>query len=463
MSGTLAAWRDRRLSGAPARRVTLAFGASSFPIQLMGQTFAAFVVYFYVEHLGVPAAWVAGAMVVHGILSAVLNPALGAVSDRVRTRWGRRVPWILVGTGPLVVAFVLIWMPPTLPPVGTLVWFLAVVAVYDAATVAVVLNVSALFPEIFRTTAERARGNTPRQVFSLVGMILGTAGAPLLYGTIGWAGMGIALGVVCLGLYLWSFTGMVERVPSHVTAATPALSWWHQLRYTLANRAFLTYVIGSLLVQSSTSIVLASAPFYVKYGLGQQDVADTAVLGAIFAAALPALAGWSWVVRRTSPRTALLWSTAAYALASLAYLVPSSLPGAVVVGLGLGVGVAGILQLLEVALSQIIDDDQRRTGLRREGTYYGVNGFIVKGSVIVQAVVVAAVLTASGYDAALPVEPSSVVTGVRMLMAVFPAIGAALAFVCFWFYPLRQRDVPTSLHSDESMEDGTPKEESPAV
>jgi GPH family glycoside/pentoside/hexuronide:cation symporter len=154
---------------------------------------------------------------------------------------------------------------------------------------------------------------------------------------------------------------------------------------------------------------------------------------------------------------------AAYTLASLAYLVPSSLPGAMVVGLALGVGVAGILQLLEVALSQIIDDDQRRTGLRREGTYYGVNGFIVKGSVIVQAIIVAAVLTASGYDAALPAQPPSVVTGVRMLMAVFPAIGAALAFVCFWFYPLRQRDVPTSLHSDESMEDGTPKEESPAV
>ncbi|QDZ16696.1 MFS transporter [Humibacter ginsenosidimutans] len=429
----------------------------------MAQTFAAFVVYFYVEHLGVPAAWVAGAMVAHGILSAVLNPALGAVSDRARTRWGRRVPWIVIGTGPLVVAFALIWMPPSLPPVGALVWFLAVVAVYDAAGVAVVLNISALFPEIFRTTGERAKGNTPRQIFGLIGMILGTAGAPLLYGTIGWAGMGIGLGVVCLGLYLWSFTGMIERVPSEVAATAPALGWRDQLRYTLANRAFLTYVIGSLLVQSSTSIVLATVPFYVKYGLGQQDVADTAVLAAIFAAALPALAGWSWVVRRTSPRTALLWSMAAYTVASLAYLLPSSLPGAVAVGLALGIGVAGILQLLEVALSQIIDDDERRTGLRREGTYYGVNGFVVKGSVIVQAIVVAAVLTASGYDASLHTEPSSVVTGVRLLMAVFPAIGAALAFVSFWFYPLRERDVPVPRANDDSLGDETSEEEPSAV
>ena len=45
--------RDRRLDGAPTRAQALAFGASGFPTQLMAQTFSAFVVYFYVTHLGV--------------------------------------------------------------------------------------------------------------------------------------------------------------------------------------------------------------------------------------------------------------------------------------------------------------------------------------------------------------------------------------------------------------------------
>ena len=51
--------RDRRLDAAPTRAQTIAFGASGFPTQLMAQTFSAFVVYFYVSHLAVPAGWVA--------------------------------------------------------------------------------------------------------------------------------------------------------------------------------------------------------------------------------------------------------------------------------------------------------------------------------------------------------------------------------------------------------------------
>src|SRR5690606_23617561 len=189
-AGLLARVRDRRLAGAPSRARTVAYAASAFPANLLLQTFSAFVVYFYVDHLGVPAGWVAGAMIAHGILNAVLNPLVGAASDRRRTRWGRRVPWIGLGVVPLVVAFALVWMP-------------LVVAVYDVAYVVVVLNVSALFPEIFRTTAERARGNAPRQIFGLVGMILGTAGAPLLYGTLGWTWMALLLAVVSLAFFAW--------------------------------------------------------------------------------------------------------------------------------------------------------------------------------------------------------------------------------------------------------------------
>src|SRR5690606_17074031 len=100
--------RDRRLDAAPTRAQSIAFGASGFPTQLMAQTFSAFVVFFYVAQLGVPAEWVAVAMIAHGILNALLNPVVGALSDRIRTPWGRRIPWIGLGIVPLVVAFALV-------------------------------------------------------------------------------------------------------------------------------------------------------------------------------------------------------------------------------------------------------------------------------------------------------------------------------------------------------------------
>ncbi|MDL9981513.1 MFS transporter [Microbacterium sp. ASV49] len=430
--------RDRRIAGAPARAQTVAFGASSFPIQLMSQTFAAFVVYFYVSHLAVPAGWVAAAMIVHAVLNAALNPLVGAISDRHRTAWGRRVPWIGIGIIPLVVAFSLIWMPPALPTAGLIAWFVVVVAVYDLAFVAVVLNASALFPEIFRTTSERTRGNVPRQIFGIVGMIIGTALAPLLYDNLGWPAMALLLGLVCLGMLVWSFAGgMIERA-DETTRDAATMSWRDQLRYTLANRAFVTYVLGSLFVQTSIAIIIATVPFYIHYSLHLPDSDGSILLGAIFLAAIPSLIGWSALARRTSPRTALLWTVAVFGVAALGYAFTSGIAAAAVVSLALGVGVGGLLQLLEVVLSQVIDADAQRTGLRREGIYFGVNGFIVRGSVVFQAIVTAVVLGATGFDATLKgPQPDAVDSGIRLMIAVIPLGFTVLAWLCFRAFPIR--------------------------
>ncbi|WP_091227396.1 MFS transporter [Microbacterium sp. 3J1] len=441
MTSVTSRLRDRRLDAAPTRAQTIAFGASGFPTQLMSQTFSAFVVYFYVTQLGVAPAWVAAAMIAHGVLNAVLNPVVGAVSDRIRTPWGRRIPWIGIGIVPLVAAFALVWMPPELPTAGLIVWFLVVVAVYDIAFVVVVLNISALFPEIFRTTEERARGNVPRQIFAILGMVLGTAGAPVLYGSIGWPGMAIVLSAVCLVLLVWSFCGgMIERrVPE---AASEAMRWGDQLKYTFANRAFVPYVLGSLCVQTAIAVILAALPFYVRYSLHAAEGEGSLLLGAIFVTAIPSIVLWSTVVRRTSPRSALLWSVAVFGVAVLGYLLPSSVLAAALVGVAVGVGVGGLLQLLEVVLAQIIDEDATRTGHRREGAYFGVNGFVVRGSVVLQAVVAAAVLTASGFDASLgDAQPETVDGGIRLMVAVVPMAFSALGWLCFFLYPIRTRDL----------------------
>ncbi|KQR37526.1 MFS transporter [Microbacterium sp. Leaf159] len=441
MSSLTTRLRDRRLDAAPTRAQAIAFGASGFPTQLMAQTFSAFVVYFYVTHLGVEPTWVAAAMIAHGVLNAVLNPVVGALSDRIRTPWGRRIPWIGLGIVPLVVAFALVWMPPELPAAGLIVWFLVVVAVYDIAFVVVVLNISALFPEIFRTTEERARGNVPRQIFAILGMVLGTAGAPALYGSIGWPGMAIVLSAVCLVLLVWSFFGgMIERqVPE---AASEAMRWGDQLKYTFANRAFVPYVLGSLFIQTAIAVILAAIPFYVRYSLGAPEGEGSLLLGAIFVTAIPSIVLWSAVVRRTSPRTALLWSVAVFGVAMLGFVLPSTVLAAALVGVAVGVGVGGLLQLLEVVLAQIIDEDATRTGHRREGAYFGVNGFVVRGSVVLQAVVAAVVLTASGFDASLgDAQPEAVDGGIRVMVAVVPMVFAALAWLCFWLYPIRTRDL----------------------
>lgn len=102
------------------------------------------------------------------------------------------------------------------------------------------------------------------------------------------------------------------------------------------------------------------------------------------------------------------------------------------VGLGLG----GILLLLDVLLSDVIDEDALRSGARREGMYFGVHALILRLNISVQGLIQGAVLTATGYNAALAIQPDSAILGIRLLMTVIPIAIALAALFALSFYPL---------------------------
>ncbi|WP_211592580.1 MFS transporter [Microbispora sp. H10836] len=415
------------------RGQVLAYGAGNLSVNLLSQAFATFATFYYVDHLGVDPSLIGVAMVIHGIVNALLNPLVGHVSDRTRTRWGRRVPYIAIGMAPLAASFTMIWIPLVDGATPRFWYFLVAVLVYDVLFVVVVLNYVALFPEMFTTIAERAAAASWRQMFAIVGMIVGVAAAPLLYGAIGWAAMGVSFGVVALAFFALSLRGSAER--THVEGER--FGFLTALRHTLANRAFVTYVTGSFLLQLTFALLQAGIPFFTKYALGEADSANTVILGAVFVTAIPMVYVWSRVTTRLGPRRAILAAIVVYGVALVPFLLVGTLALAAVTGAAVGVGIAGMLVLLEILLAEVIDDDEHRTGARREGMYFGMNGFIVRWAVSLQAVIITVVLSRSGYQNGAAVQPGSVVTGVRLMMGLVPLAVLAVAFGCFLLYPLR--------------------------
>ncbi|GGO29086.1 MFS transporter [Microbispora bryophytorum] len=168
----------RGSEGLVRRGQMLAYGSGNLSVNLLSQAFATFATFYYVDHLGVDPSLIGVAMVIHGIVNAVLNPLVGHVSDRTRTRWGRRVPYIAIGMAPLAAAFTMIWIPLVDGATARFWYFLVVVLVYDVLFVVVVLDYVALFPEMFTTIAERAGAASWRQMFAIVGMIAASPRRP---------------------------------------------------------------------------------------------------------------------------------------------------------------------------------------------------------------------------------------------------------------------------------------------
>ena len=76
------------------------------------QAVGSILLFYYTDFKHLPVKWAAMAMTIYAIYNALNNPVMGYFSDRTRSRWGRRIPWLLFGTLPCVISFAFIWMAP---------------------------------------------------------------------------------------------------------------------------------------------------------------------------------------------------------------------------------------------------------------------------------------------------------------------------------------------------------------
>ena len=106
------------------------WGIAGLGTALISGTFWALLTIFYQDYIGLEAGLFALAMGIYAVWNAINDPLFGYWSDRTRSRWGRRIPYILFGTAPYVITFALLWMAPfdgRTNPVGLLVYFLVAV------------------------------------------------------------------------------------------------------------------------------------------------------------------------------------------------------------------------------------------------------------------------------------------------------------------------------------------------
>lgn len=409
----------------------LAYSSGNLSVNLLAQAFASYIVFYYVDVLGVSPGLLSVGMVIHGIVNAVLNPLFGHISDRTNSRWGRRIPYMLFGMVPLAALFTAVWFP-----VGTgsvLFWyFLTVVLLYDILFVMVVLNYSALFPEMFTTIKERASVSSWRQMFGIFGMIIGVALPPLVYGKLGWGPMG----AIFAGIALLFFMIMVSSSKEKTVVQREEVGFLQSLKFTFSNKAFVFFVIGSFFVQFTFAVLPAAIPFFTKYVLGAPEDSNTVLLGVIFIAAIPCVYIWGRFVQKWGPRRTVIYAVCIYAAAMIPFLFVSSVAAAAIAAAAIGIGLAGLLVLLDVLLSEIIDEDEQRTNVRREGMYFGMNGFIVKWGISLQAVVIGIILEVTGYvkDA---VQTEAAIWGIRSMLSVIPFFALVLALIFFYLYPIR--------------------------
>ncbi|BAS26104.1 MFS transporter [Limnochorda pilosa] len=430
----------------------LVYSGGAVGSSLGAQALGAYLFFFYVDVSKMAPAVVGYGLALYSLWNAINDPVLGFLSDRTRTRWGRRIPYVLAGVVPLGIAFYLVWSPHLFFGEGrpTLAYFLAVTFAFDFFYTLVVLNWTALFPEMFPSLEERAQVSAWRQVFGLIGLAGALGGAPLVYSTLGWPAMGVLFGALTAIPLALSMLGAKEDP----TRRGQDVGLDEALARTLVNGSFVSFALTSFLIQLVFGLLLAALPFYVKYVLRLEPVALTFIQVGLILVTLVSLLVWRRFTVAWGPKRAMQRSIGLFTLLLVLFWFPNDLTSAVAAAAAVGTGLGGILLLLDVLLSDVIDEDAVKSGARREGMYFGVHALIIRLNISAQGFIQSAVLTATGYDAELAVQPASAVLGMRLLMTAIPIGVSLLALLALHFYPLageRLREMKERLQERERL------------
>lgn len=430
------------------------YASGSLAVALSYQAFSTYIQFLYIDVLGLRAAWVGLVWSIYGIWNAVNDPLAGYWSDRTQTRWGRRIPWIAGLFIPLSITFFLLWIPPVgWQDAPLLVYFLLIVLLFDLLWTIVVMNWTALFPEMVPEEKQRATVSAYRQLFSLVGLMIGVALPPLLVGE-GWQnrnGMALLLAGVTAVFFALSLFGSKERPEFRRDEPLPLRA---ALRATLTNRDFLFFLGVNLLIQYVFLALTSTVPFYAKYVLGIQgetvflgvtlDVGlqNSLLLAAAFVVALPGMALWTLLARRWGAWRALRLACLAGAGGLLLFFWPANFAQGVTATAVFGLPLAGLLMLTDLLVADVVDADELVTGARREGLYFGMNGFVIRFAFTIQGIITGTVLTLTGYVAPTagvlnPLQPAAALAGLRWMIGGLPALALLLAFFLLRGYSLR--------------------------
>ncbi len=402
-------------------------------------TFNSYVQYFYTTVKGVSPEWVGRGWFAFGFWNAVNDPVAGWLSDRTRTRWGRRRFFIGLLALPTAIAFALVWLPPFEDGNSTalMVYFLVIISIYDMLQSIVTLNQDALFPEMYQDLHQRAGGASIRQ---LVGFVAGTGLAvaltPTIYDRLGWDALGVLWGSVAVVMYLLSLVGIREQGDIGEQNAPP--TWREQIHVVLGNRTFLIVMGINFVTRFVLAVLLAVLPFYADYVLVISGEQLSQLLGALLAASGVSLLLWQAIIKRLGTRMSMMVSMLLAGILAVPLFFTSSMMATAVVLALLGMAMGGTVLGPDMLFAEVVDEDYVRTGRRREGMYRGLLGFIFRFPPAVAGLILGEGLALAGYNADLDVtaQPAAVADVIRVFAAVLPVISVVCGLLLLVIYPM---------------------------
>ncbi|MFX1531807.1 MAG: MFS transporter [Promethearchaeota archaeon] len=421
------------------------------------QTFTFLVFTFYYAVIQLNITLITIGFIIWAIWNSLNDPMLGYLSDRTHTRFGRRLPYIMIAFIPLgVIVFLL--FTPNFPiiiehEIGTFIYFLVIIILFEFFYTMYSLNATSLFPETFISKDERTKANNVRQAFLILGLIIAfvlpglfiddytpesidrvkTLGQYQVFGIVA-----AILIITIAGIFI-KYTPREKREFKEDYKKAP--SFFKSIKMCVKSKSFMWYIPAEIANWFVYGILPTLIPLYAKAVLGIEDALMISFLmGAAFISSVIFITFvWKPVVRKIGNRKAWMISMTSWiiTLFPLMFLGPNMELIAIIVFFFIGLGLSGSFYIIDLVVSDIIDEDEVNTGTRREASYYGVNAFFLRLAIIIVFLSIGPMFIIADWEVFTLPASTEIQLTLRTLMFGYPAVALIIAILSIYKYPLQ--------------------------
>lgn len=421
-------------------RTKLGFGVCDLGGNLFFTMMGFYLLIYLTDVVGMAAGLAGTALMVGKVWDAVTDPAVGYLSDRTRSRMGRRRPYMIYGSVALFIAMIVMFTDPNLTSPGWLfVWAALAYCLLNTAFTLVNIPYAALLPELTRDFDQRTVLTGYRMSFAVVGTFIGAGLVLPITGAfaserLGWSMMGGITGGLMLVTALLTVLAIREPVHLEPPAKMHIVKTYGE---ALRSRPFLLALFPWILHSTGVTVIQGALLYYFRYIYGREAMFQIALV-ILLGSSIICIPIWVAISKRIGKKLSYNIGMSVFALIVILFFFLGHRLGVTFAFITMGIAGTGFAThyvMPHSILPDVVEYDYSEHDIRREGVFYGLWTFSSK---LGQALAIALngwILSASGYVAHAD-QTDLARTGIRLLVGPVPAFFFVAGVVVLAFYPI---------------------------
>lgn len=409
--------------------VKIGFGIGDLGGNLFFTAMGFYSLIYLTDTVGLAAALAGAAILIGKFWDAVTDPMMGFISDRTRSRWGRRRPYFLFGALPLLLSMWYFFSAPDFKnsQIPGFIWVALALCLLNTAYTVVNIPYGSLTPELTKDFKERTTLNGFRFSFAVIGTILGAA---VVLPIISLAGdtrkgyplVGLLFGVIMAATILTTF--FTVREPDHTNTPRPKEKFFSTFSVVFRNKTYMRLAAVYTLNLTGITFVQTMLVYYFKYIYKNEAMTTIAMLlllgVAMICVPVSVLVAKRLGKKRTYQVALGILTVSCLAMFFFAHILGMIFTFAVMVFAGVGIGFGYVPPF--AMLPDVVEVDAVRTKNRKEGAYYGMWTFFSKIGVALAAALAGAFLSLASFVPNLADQPGTALFTIRLVIGPIPAL-----------------------------------------